>query len=1049
MGTLAEIKRSKRRVIAFSRIEEFYDELMGSIHRKLEANIFKKPFTIILNTRPRNHDPGTIIEEFRFDDFNLIYAGITMQRELLEAYHLNGQNITSQESVRLAWESLEASSKRAATLPSTPKKIKLDTETAIVSSLLQDNFLEFSLKIIQKYGIGFLKNYFFQDDGVPTKGLYRNEEYTIITNYLGNVSEYNYVSLPLIQFAEFDGVAHIIYHKSENNKLIKNDKLIKSKVGYIITEISRSYEFLMLDWELGKNEPFDYRARYLLDVVAELGTTELSTILSYTPIFKELKYQEYYRKNKNMLLRRIIRNAQLPPKILDQYRRIAIMSILIDSYTHNISAHSLVALEGWFHQRAIKHGLEGELRVSVAKLPIILREQSFDLEVQRMLDFLLDRGAFWTGLTRDYSFGGEVVSIFKLLWQYFINNPLYLGTIAYTEGILKLKIRVTILEQTQAAAEGLYYSKKVILDDNFIVIDLTQYDDSEELKKKGISGFIQKGDQFDTISAQLEEMRVFLPGGVVGRHAFFTILENEIRNVKHFPKTVRDQMITDGLTLNISIEEAYINTALKQQGKPNECFLLGVWLKHPTRVSKKLITDRLEQLWGDIILQDTYTPRLGGTSQDKVCTSMLFNNSFKDVQKDEYERTERDLQFYPWLKAGYSPSDDIWKKDDIIQEWVFSARRVLNKGAGFEQAQQAFTDEFKEAKTGYYKKFFHLWKGAHVHTVEPNTEINREWENLSRFQFLHLAEPQAPQYLTQFLKLRQKGIIRIINQHYDNPSAAYYNWLSTWLKQLHQQELTYVFVQDGAFVAVLRWDGGQIEHHWDDSRIEEISAGSALRLNLAHGNNDTNLAIPELRYRNHGILMQYFCQNKGLDEKVMLPERAAELLEILATRICIYDNRVAERIEGMNEAKMQSLGCVIRREEQNTWESERDAITDGFLNYHFLVIHLSFIETFVDEKGEKKYTEDTVDEFFKQEILKNNKTLDECPSNFLLVVTSGRGRSQWLSSLGRQSEESEQNLLPYVTFRPVESLIGAVSAAMDKMDDFELKYQLCRILFGS
>jgi len=1026
-----------RGVLAYPNIKEFYNDLMDRVHMRVEAYLcLDQPFTLIINAKPRDHEAGTIIRESRYGSFELTFAGIEAQRQFLQEKEAELSPDVWHE-VDLAWK----------TLADPQKTDNFNTKDASIGLRLSPEFPNFSFESIEENGKGTLVDYFFDAAGNFRDNPFQQEEHTILDAYF-DIKDYCYLSLPLVQFAEFDGFVHVIYHKQEQKKLCNNNgELRRKRVGYLIADISRTYEYLILDWELGRNEPPKYRMRFLNDVLEGA----LHQVLLTTPIFKELSryYAHYYKKHQNNIRKRLERNAQLPPKILDQYRRIAIMSILIDSYTHNISAHSLVALEGWFHQRAIKHGLEGELRASVAKLPIILREQSFDLEVQRMLDFLLGRGAFWTGLTRDYSFGGEVVSIFKLLWQYFINNPLYLGTIAYTEGILKLNIRVTILEETKVEAAGLLYSKKVILDDDFIVIDLKQYDDAEELRKKGISGFIQKGARFEEISAKLEEMNVFLPGGVVGRHAFFTILENEIRNVKHFPKAVRDQMILDGLTLNISIEEAYINTELKQQGKPNECFLLGVWLRHPTRVSEHLIIDRLERLWGDIILQDTYTPRLGGTSQDKICTSMLFNNSFRDVQKDEYERSERDHQFYPWLKTGYYPSDGFWKENDIIQEWVLSARRVLNKGSNFAQAQDAFADEFKGAKTGYYKKFFHLWKGAHVHTVKPNTEINQVWENLSRFKFMHLSEPQGAQYLIQFLKLRQKGIIRIINQHYDNPSAAYYNWLSTWLKLLHQQELTYVFVQDSAFVAVLRWDGKQIEHHWDDSRMEEITSSSAVKLNLAHGNHDTNLGIPELRYRNHGILMQYFCQNKGLDEQVMPPERAAELVEMLATRICIYDNRVAERIEGMNEAKMQSLGCVIRREEQNTWESERDASTDGFLNYHFLVIHLSFIETFIDEMGEKKYTEDMVDEFFKQEILKSNKALDECPSNFLLVVTSGRGRSQWLSSLGRQSQEGEQNLLPYVTFRPVESLIGAVSTAMDKMDDFELKYQLCKILFGS
>ncbi len=1018
---------------------------MWSIYQKFEVNIFKKPFTIILNARPRNHEPGTVIEEFRFADFQLVYAGTEMQKDLLEVQNLKNYKgqFPEKSNITDAWKSLANSTKTVTRSSIGEMPIKLDTGTAIVSSKLQDKFYEFSLATIQKLGIGTLKSYFFDKDGSPSKGLYRDEEYAIITHYLGVIDNYSYISLPLIQFAEFDGVVHIIYHTSEQGKIFRKEKIKNKIIGYMITEISRSYEHLMLYWELGKNEPPEFRERFLLDI---LGGA-LNTILSTIPIFRELKYSEYYQKYIQILTKRIQLNARLPDKILDQYRRIAIMSILIDSYTHNISAHSLVALEGWFHQRAIQQGLEGELRASVASLPILLRKESFDLEIQRMIDFLLDRGAFWTGLTRDYSFGGEVISIFQLLWQYFINNPLYLGTIAYTEGILKLKIQITILEQAGISSEGLLYSKRVALNDNFAIIDLKNYDDSPELKKKGISGFIHKGKNFEVIKEALEEMMVFLPGGVVGRHSLFTILENEIRNVKHFSKEVREQMKEEGLTLNISIEEVYVNSELKKQGKPNECFLFGVWLKHPTRVTKKLIYSRLNRLWDDIILPDSFAPRLGGTSQDKVCTSMLFNNSFKEVQRDEYERTFRHLQFYPWLKTGFSSMLPSWEKGNIVQEWMLSARRVLNKHEDFEQAQAIFEHNFQKAQIGYYKKFFHLWKGAYVHTIEPNTELDQEWENLSRFQFLHLSEPQMDRYHAQFLKLRQRGIIRIIDQRYNNISSAYYNWLKNWLKPQHQQELNYIFIQDDGFLASLYWDGQQIEHHWDDSRENNLSTDAQL-IYIAHSNNDDNPEISKLRYRNHGILKQYFCQNKKLNEKVMSPDRAAELLEMLATRICIYDNRVAARVEGINEEKMQKLGCVIRKEEQKTWEKERDATVDGFLDYHFLVIHLSFLETFTDKNGDKKYTEDNIDDFFKHEVLKG-KPFEACPSNFFLVITSGRGRSQWHSSLERQTEKNNQNLLPFVTFRPVESLISAASAAMDKMDDFELKYLLCKILFGS
>jgi len=42
----------------------------------------------------------------------------------------------------------------------------------------------------------------------------------------------------------------------------------------------------------------------------------------------------------------------------------------------------------------------------------------------------MQKGAFWSGIARDNNFGGESATAFDVLWNDFINNPLYLGTIA-------------------------------------------------------------------------------------------------------------------------------------------------------------------------------------------------------------------------------------------------------------------------------------------------------------------------------------------------------------------------------------------------------------------------------------------------------------------------------------------------------------------------------------------------------------------------------------------------------------------------------------------
>ena len=40
---------------------------------------------------------------------------------------------------------------------------------------------------------------------------------------------------------------------------------------------------------------------------------------------------------------------------------------------------------------------------------------------------MLEKGAFWTSLNREHSFGGIINNLYDVLWDNFISNPLYLG----------------------------------------------------------------------------------------------------------------------------------------------------------------------------------------------------------------------------------------------------------------------------------------------------------------------------------------------------------------------------------------------------------------------------------------------------------------------------------------------------------------------------------------------------------------------------------------------------------------------------------------------
>lgn len=74
----------------------------------------------------------------------------------------------------------------------------------------------------------------------------------------------------------------------------------------------------------------------------------------------------------------------------------------------------------------------------VSRHPLVQYSGRLDKEIHVLLKFMLEKGAFWSGVTRDIHFGGKIIGLYGLLWNDFINNPLYLGTIARSEGIERM-----------------------------------------------------------------------------------------------------------------------------------------------------------------------------------------------------------------------------------------------------------------------------------------------------------------------------------------------------------------------------------------------------------------------------------------------------------------------------------------------------------------------------------------------------------------------------------------------------------------------------------
>lgn len=889
--------------------------------------------------------------------------------------------------------------------------------------------------ILSDYFSSFLRNGKFNNE-------IQSAEYPILNTYF-SIERDSYISLPLIQFGFVDGLIHIVFEDDEGavSKILGSRNSIKT----IIKIFSEKYESLLLDWDLVDMNA--EKSSWIENELRHLTTEENWQEMKLNPIFVELNLYDYYKASAQYFRKRVQTTNLIPSLIIEQRRRNAIMSILIDSYAHNISAHSLTALTWLFRQRAEKirsfeHNLLTNSEDQINVSPLVYAIRDFSGEIHPLFRFLLDKGAFWSGLTRERHFGGQILNMFDLLFD-FANNPLYLGTIAFSEGILKVNINVNVYRDTNPYDKSLKRIKAIkrnqkgeLLHGNLIRIDLTQlFDLNKSTEDNELSEFVTYGEAFDKLMPELSEYEVFLPGGVIGRHALFTLLENEIRNVKHYSKRAIEVMRNDGVTLGISIEEESLaEFDEKNHNYDDELFKLGIWLNHPVNLTKSLVFEKLNRLEADII-DENYNPRLGGNYQDKVCAALLFNNTFISVQNKSSIRDER---FYPWVKSGSASIRE--EEGEFIEDYEISLRNM--RGLEFEDSPNHFKFNYNN-HSGYLKKYIHLWKGKNIYKVNTTEKLSDRWENPSRFRFVFLESMNDENVASA----RDAGIIRIIEEKTDDLATAYKYWFNTWFDNLRDSRLTFRVKGQNAANLIYDEDGIQFLNRdeineLDQSTRKNYQSYPEHEINLAHGNQQALRSDKDTcRFRSHGVLKQHFCDGLDLDEAKVASEYAAEIFEVLMSRVCIFDNRIANRVEKANQSMLKDqLNCFIYKENTDEWHSLKHS---GFDKFHFLVVHLSFIEAFRDDTGHKLYSEQNVGDFIEKEI-DGSKGIG---ANFILVITTGRGRTQWWNRL--ENSDQYAQFLRFTTFRPVESIIAGIEYAISRKDDFELKYRLMKVLFGS
>ncbi|HZW40315.1 MAG TPA: hypothetical protein VFF33_13535 [Ignavibacteriaceae bacterium] len=816
---------------------------------------------------------------------------------------------------------------------------------------------------------------------------------------------------------------------------------------------------------------------------------ELNTIIKYHYFFLALKEQKLRLEEKNL--------------------KTAIISILVDSFAHNISAHSLNAII-WIYLKRLEQ-LNHRIRVDNNDLSIqvlysgkngktcklisnselvksskealidyeklgkddstfnmeyfslqdVITYADYDIigrlfdfeplisdnikkipnipvpldnELKPFLTYLNEKSAFWNGVTRDISSGGMIITLYDLIYS-FADNPLFLGTIAHSEQIHKISIRIghnnVPREFININLDSLFQSITPPQNNDFleqndyleILNDVDDFIDTfsfknqinedlisdkipeslqrikrshreiydgflDYLKSKCKSNFYSVTSppyKFVTLSAEFAELRreltdnkVFIPGGVIGKHSLFTIFENTLRNVKH--------VLIEGdleIKLNIRIEDV--------PDKP--LFKISTWLDHPSKIDK----EKIEKTKNERIITEDDKPRLGGTSQDKVCAAMLFNNLFSEVNSSRFYDLDGNKIEWPWIN-----------------------QEVIN---------------------GCVHRSFYLWQGSLCNSLnneQLSGDSRKIIENPSRFLFSIF---NTDEIISKHL-ISENGIIRILRIHdiheNANKEEIYAVWNSIWIKHNSPLYLTKneAASQYQVYPHVIKLVNGYWEYEFlgaNGVRLEKKELG----IRFAHGEiseNSTNI----LQYRNHGPLVEnYVKRGSQLFSNSLIFERSSmgEMIETFLTKIDIYDNRIYVRIKERNKLEiLKSLFLNVFSE--SCIENGKDKEV-SFKNYNkssainIVIIHLSYIESLnYNETSVDKFVED----YFKDFLNINSK----------LIITTGRGRGLWWDSLKRN-----EKLCINILFKPIDSLLAAVQDGLIYKDDYLIKYNLMKVIFGS
>jgi len=579
--------------------------------------------------------------------------------------------------------------------------------------------------------------------------------------------------------------------------------------------------------------------------------------------------------------------------IQKQLLRNASVAIIIDSFAHNIAAHSLVRFLNFLDTKDEWHiKVFRDIVQKMDRLKKLLNPENVDkiltgideiitettdpicneygrgwcneyLSLKKYLEFLKDKATFWNGLISEiYVFYGTRMSLYDILAQ-LLANHLFIGTIAEDLGVTGINLFVN----------GTNWGGSSLDDYNFPYVPYCPYAKNRYFNcTKKILDYEPISEDMNT--NKLEEVTCYLPGGIIALHAFYTIVENIIRNIK-WSKNINGPIID----LHIHFKEQ----------TPFYEFNIGIDCECDT---KNITEDLINPLNSSILDSNTSIAIKGGISQSKICAVII--RGFELIRVDQ-------------------PVNSI--KPSLIK-----------------------IDEKKLKKNKIFWKF-HMWQAVLSVLFDKNfvEKIKKGKENPYRAKFILVPQTEEELFIDIDKSKLPMRVVKLPNKNnpiINNEEALYKEWLNNWLEGGN-----YKILPEGKkslfkkYVFCLKKKKGDFTfkvYHFGDS-------------------NDYKKAVAEnlILARGHYIFKNQFVNE---DNKIKAP---TELIETLATKIDIVDNelftlwkKICNKYEKSPQAMQTytyaTLFLRIVKEERT--KKKIDTLMKDGNHKHIFIVHLAMID---------------------------------------------------------------------------------------------------------